>query len=187
MTEKVYKTATGLLVILFVFAGVSVIVETPPPQTPHGPPPGKISISEKNITLINTSHKQSFRTNLTITYRQPPGENSPKRFEDVQLCVYDQNGTSLSSRSLGSVSPSRDTISDVSVQTGRLPTYIYTHHPQFYKWIGIEISHTYINNKLNSTTRFTRSIPPSRLPGTLHGRGKASCPAMTLDTQTPRQ
>lgn len=51
-------------------------------------------------------------------------------YEDVQLCVFDENGTVLDNRSLGTISSPMSTRHPFNITVRERPTYYIIHHPE---------------------------------------------------------
>ena len=108
-----------LLLVLVAGAGCSSQVYTDPANT------GEVSIAPAHS--INTT--APFNLSGQVYFDAGP-EADVNQFENVQLCLYDENGTALESALLGTFeAPS--TVVNFSVRAERVPRYVYVHHPEF--------------------------------------------------------
>lgn len=95
-------------------------------EVTDGTGPGRIEIAPNTPIVANETGFEM--TDAEVHFSLYVGDED--RYEHVMLCLYDQSGTTLASRDLGTFSKPTD-YTTASIRTGEIPRYIVIDHPEF--------------------------------------------------------
>jgi hypothetical protein len=116
-----------LRVVLALFILVGPTAGCISTQTSVGPRPAE-GVGIQPTEPLNTT--APFNLTGHVYFYSYVSQSERTQFKDVQLCLYNRNGTVIESASLGTFE-TNSTVVNISVQTDLMPWYIYVHHPEF--------------------------------------------------------
>jgi len=84
----------------------------------------RMDISPRELHQVNNTTQMEIWVDINVF-----GHNGLS-YEDVQLCLYDENGTVVGNHSLGTVSSPTQELRMFNVTVSERPTYYIIHHPR---------------------------------------------------------